>query len=189
MPLPFSGSLVVLSAVDRPGWPAGVSAQGFPQQTLARAWVWRISLAGALYVPTYVLFGALVSPVVMPYYEDPSLGLNLRIPDFGTVLLVQVVLGPVFVLTLLPIVAVLRTSRRWLALWLWLTIAVLGSWVPMLVMTTWPTALRVAHGLEITWDAFVQGVTIAWLIGGATGQGDARSQFHWRTESARNADR
>jgi hypothetical protein len=139
------------------------------RETFARrrwpAWVWRIVLAGLLYVPTYVFFGALVSPIVTPYYQDPSLGLNLTLPDFGTVLLVQVGRGPLFVLTLLPLVAVLRTSRWRLAPWLWLTIAVLGSWVPMLQLTEWPATLRVAHGLEITGDAFVQGLTIAWLLG------------------------
>jgi hypothetical protein len=95
----------------------------------------------------------------------------------------------VFVLTLLPLVTVLRTSRWRLALWLWLTIALLGSWVPMLQMTTWPATLRVAHGLEITGDALVQGLTIAWLVGGGSGQRGSQSQSRRQAEPARNADR
>ncbi len=50
------------------------------------------------------------------------------------------------------------------ALWVGLTIAVVGSWVPMLLAPGWPLVLRMAHGLEITADGFVQGFVLTWLL-------------------------
>jgi len=42
--------------------------------------------------------------------------------------------------------------------------AVLGSWVPMRRALHWTPVLRLAHGLEITADAFAQGFVLTWLL-------------------------
>jgi hypothetical protein len=128
-------------------------------------WVWRFLLAGLLYVPTYLFFGFLIAPIVTPYYNNPALGIGLVIPGFEVILPLEVVRGLLYVLTMFPLVVLFRGSRWSLAFWIGLTIAVLGSWTPMLQGTFLPVTLRLVHGLEITADAFVQGLTIAWLLG------------------------
>jgi len=129
------------------------------------AWVWRFGLAALLYVPTYFSFGMLIYPLVRPYYEAPALGLGLAVPGFKVILPLEVGRGLLYVLTLFPLVAVLRRSRQSLAFWIGLTIAVLGAWAPMLQVNWWPLTLRVVHGLEITADSVVHGLIIAWLLG------------------------
>lgn len=126
------------------------------------SWTWRFLLAGFLYMPTYLLFGFVVSPIVVPYYE--GLGLDLVIPGFGVMLPLAVFRGLLYVLTLFPLVAVLRGSRRSVAFWVILTLTVLVAGLPLLSVVWWPVTLRLAHGLEITADSIVHGLIIVWLL-------------------------
>ncbi|MFQ6059529.1 MAG: hypothetical protein ACE5MB_11695 [Anaerolineae bacterium] len=139
------------------------------QETLSQrrwtSWAWRFGLAGLLYVPTYFFFGMLIYPLVRPYYEDPALGLSLALPGFEVILPLEVGRGLLFVLTVFPLIAVLRRPRRSLAFWLGMTIAVLGAVTPMLQAGWLPLTMRLVHGLEITADSIVHGLIIAWLLG------------------------
>jgi hypothetical protein len=126
------------------------------------SWTWRILVAGVLYVPIYLFFGMLIAPIVTPYYVEMDMG--LRVPGFEVMLPLEAFRGLLYVLTLFPLVAVLRGSRWSLAFWIVLTLCVLGSWQPMLSVAWWPVILRVTHGLEITADSVVHGLVIALLL-------------------------
>jgi len=127
-------------------------------------WAWRLSLAAVLYVPIYLIMGMIVAPVVTPYYTDPALGLGLVIPGFEVMLPVEILRGAIFVVGLLPVIAVWQGSRSSLALWLGLTIVVLGAVAPMLQAYFLPLTLRLVHGMEITIDSLLQGLVYAWLL-------------------------
>ncbi len=128
-------------------------------------WVWRIGLAGLLYLPVYFLFGNIAYPFVRQYYEDPSFGFGLRVPGVEVIVPLELVRGLLYVLSVLPLVALLGGSRWRLVFWLGLAIAALNSWEPLLTNFVWPSTLRLTHGLEITADAVAQGITIAWVVG------------------------
>jgi hypothetical protein len=138
------------------------------RETLAQrpgvSWAWRFGLAAFSYVPIYFMFGMIVAPFVLPYYDNPDLRLKLVVPGLRVILPLEIGRGLLYALTLFPLIAVLRGGVGSMALWVGLTIAVLGSWVPMIQAVHWPLALRVAHGLEITADAFVQGFVLTWLL-------------------------
>jgi hypothetical protein len=157
-------------------------------ETLAQrtgvSWAWRFGLAAISYVPIYFAFGIIVAPIVLPYYNNPDLGLNLTVPGIGVILPLEIVRGLFYALTVFPLIAVLRGSYWSKAFWVGLTIAVLGSWVPMLQVVDWTPVLRLAHGLEITADAFVQGFVLTWLLAPAELAGDdlrqnQLSMQHW----------
>jgi hypothetical protein len=133
-------------------------------QRRAFSWAWRFGLASLSYLPIYYLFGMIVAPFVLPYYDNPDLGLNLRVPSIGVILPLEIGRGLLYALTLFPLIAVLRGTYLTRALWVGLTIAVLGSWVPMLQAVHWTPVLRLAHGLEITADSFVQGIVLTWFL-------------------------
>ena len=138
------------------------------RETLAQrtgvSWAFRFGLAALSYLPIYYAFGMIVAPFVLPYYNNPDLGLNLVVPDFGVILPLEIGRGLLYALTMFPLIAVLRGGIWSRTFWIGLTIAVLGSWVPMLQAPGWPLVLRMAHGLEITADAFVQGIVLTWLL-------------------------
>ncbi len=139
------------------------------RETLAQrtrvSWALRFGLAALSYLPIYYAFGMIVAPFVLPYYNNPDMGLNLVVPGLGVILPLEIGRGLLYAPTMFPLIAVLRGGAWSRAFWLGLTIAVLGSWVPMLQAPGWPLVLRMAHGLEITADAFVQGIVLAWLLG------------------------
>jgi hypothetical protein len=145
----------------------------FSQRHWAR-WIWRLLLAGVLYVPTYLVFGMLVAPIVLPAYQ--AAGTNLAVPDFAVMVPLEIGRGLLFVACVLPVVVGWRGLTWALAAWLGLEIAALGGWLPMLTIGFFPAEfqfpplLRLVHGLEITADSAVQGVTIAWLLAGGLDQ-------------------
>jgi hypothetical protein len=131
----------------------------------AVSWLWRIAAAGALYLPAYWAFGMLAYAVTHPYYEDPTLGLGLRVPPAEAIVALELGRGVLFILALLPLVMLLRTSRWVLAGWLWLVLALLAGWEPLVTATFLPPVVRLVHGAEITADALAQALTIAALLG------------------------
>jgi len=139
------------------------------RETLAQrtgvSWAWRFGLAALSYLPIYFTFRMIVAPFVLPYYNNPDLGLNLVVPGFGVILPLEIGRGVLYALTLFPLIAVLRGGVWSRAFWIGLTIAVLGSWGPSLQASNWPLVLRMAHGLESTADAFMQGIVLTWLLG------------------------
>jgi hypothetical protein len=128
------------------------------------SWALRFGIAALSYVPIYFAFGMIVAPFVLPYYNNSALGLNLAVPGFGVILPLEIGRGLLYALTLFPLIVVLPGGFWSRALCAGLTIAVLGSWAPMLQAPGWPVELRLAHGLEITADAFVQGFVLTWLL-------------------------
>ncbi|MFN8482004.1 MAG: hypothetical protein U0768_02960 [Anaerolineae bacterium] len=139
------------------------------------SWLWRFALAGLLYVPIYLFFGMLISPIVVPYYT--ALDLPLKIPPFSVMIPLEIARGLVFALALFPLIALLRGPRWRTAFWIGLTIAALGGWAPMLSGSFLPMTLRLVHGAEITADSFVQGLMLTWVLGVGA----------WRTRSSRRS--
>ncbi len=128
------------------------------------AWAWRLPLAAVLYLPIYFIMGMIVSPIVTPYYTDPALGLGLVAPGLEVILPLEIVRGAIFVVGLVPVIAPWRGTRASLALWLGLTIVVLGAVAPMLEAYFLPLTLRLVHGTEIAIDSLLQGLVYAWLL-------------------------
>jgi hypothetical protein len=81
-----------------------------------RQWVWR-ALAGLLAFPAvYYLFGSLIAPIVLPYYQQNVAG--LAIPSLSVLLPVLFLRGVLFLASCLPVVIAWNGSRLgWRSLW------------------------------------------------------------------------
>ncbi|TKJ29432.1 MAG: hypothetical protein CEE40_08465 [Chloroflexi bacterium B3_Chlor] len=160
-----AGLALLLAALFQPASVKGGLVSAL-RETLAQrrwvSWIGRFALAGVLYVPIYLFFGAIISPIVLPYYQQLEMGLT--VPGFDVILPLELFRGLLYALTLFLLIAALRGSRRSTAFWVVLTLCVLGSWQPMLQAAWWPIPLRVTHGLEITVDSIVQGLAITLLL-------------------------
>lgn len=123
----------------------------------------RIIVASLIYIPIYLGFGMVVFPFVGPFYNDPSLGLNLVIPGLEIILPLQILRGLLYVLVLLPFIEI-NTSRRNLLFLLTAILFVPGALIGFLVPGDWPVALKFFHGLEILADYFVFSAVMVWLF-------------------------
>jgi len=127
------------------------------------SWIWRALLIAALYVPTYLTFGSLIYPLVKPYYTNPAYGLNLTTPSLGPFIVLELVRGLLYVVTLLPVLAVTRGSRWQTFLYVFVFTGLFNGW-QLVANLTWPAQLRLAHTAEITGDVLVQSLLFCWLL-------------------------
>ncbi|HEY1112295.1 MAG TPA: hypothetical protein VGE66_02000 [Chitinophagaceae bacterium] len=129
------------------------------------SWAARFLFSAAAYLLFYYGFGAVNYALVTgPYYEaHPTL---LAVPQPGTVLMVASIRSAIIILSLLPLVLALRTSRRAGALWCGLTLFIIGGVLPLLMQAgLLPPLLLVASGVEIFFQNFLAGAVAGLLLG------------------------
>jgi hypothetical protein len=134
------------------------------------SWAWRILVAGLLFAVVLQLAGTLWGPVIARYYHDPTyMAQTQTITPPGYVAWPEeVARGILFVLVLLPLLAVMR-GRDWRSLlvaaaYIALLDAVIEGWLPMLAQTSWPLQFRLGEGADLTTDALARGVFVALLL-------------------------
>lgn len=127
------------------------------------SWVARIALASLLYFPIYFTFGAMISPFVIPYYQNSSLGLT--IPSFTVIIPLEFARGFLYVAALLPIIALMKASRKYVYAGTAGLLYIAGAFVPFLTSNVLPIQLRIFHGLEILGDCIVYGAVLVLLLG------------------------
>ncbi|MCW3991964.1 MAG: hypothetical protein NWE79_04600 [Candidatus Bathyarchaeota archaeon] len=135
-------------------------------QRRGKSWLWRFALAAVLFYPIYMFFGLVFSPLTVPYYNMPELGLGLVIPNVLSPVFISIEIGRglAYALIAVPLLAVLRMPKWRLGLWMGLILAIVGGVVLMLLQWAWPLPLRLGHGVEIVCDSFAQGLMMAWLL-------------------------
>ena len=145
---------------------AGLAAavKGYSAQREGKDWLWRFALAAVLFFPIYYFFGLVFSPITVPYYNRPELGLRLVIPSLEVMIPVAIGRGLWYALTVIPLLAVLRMPKWRLGLWMGLILAIVGAVVPQVANVAWPLPLRLGHGVEVVCDSFAQGLMMAWLL-------------------------
>lgn len=133
----------------------------FKERTPA-SWAWRIAAASVMYFPIYFIFGALISPFIIPYYTDPSLG--LRLPPFTVIIPLELFRGFLYVMSLLPVVAVIRATRRSLLAIIASILYVPGALLPLMSQQSLPAGIVPFHLIEILADSILYGAAITYLL-------------------------
>lgn len=128
-------------------------------------WVGRFAAASLAYLVFYYAFGAInFSLITQPYYTAQINGLT--VPEPQTVLLAELVRGPIVILSLLPLLLTLHTLPHRLLVITGMLLFVVGGVVPWLwQINQLPTVLFLASGLEIFAQFFATGAVAAWLLG------------------------
>lgn len=127
--------------------------------TDAFGWFRRIMIGTLSYFLVYFFFGMLVSPFVIPYYSDPSLG--LVVPPFTVIIPVEILRGFLYVATLLPIMASLGADRRTNAVAFAGMLFIAGAFIPLLGDQGLPPQIIPYHLAEIFADSVVYGYVLA----------------------------
>ncbi len=125
------------------------------------SWIMRIILGGVAYFPVYFIFGALVSPFILQYYNT---GGNLVVPDLLTIFLLQIIKGFLYTLAFLLLFGSLNfDKKRWFAAIVSI-LYVPGVFVPFLIRESFVPALRFFHGFELLADCVVYGIILVVLF-------------------------
>lgn len=126
-------------------------------------WIKRLTAGTLTYFPVYFFFGMLVSPFVMPYYSDPSMG--LVIPPFSVIIPLEIIRGLMYTAVLLPIIACLDGNFKNSALALAGMLFIPGALLPLLGDQGLPAPIIPFHLTEILADSVVYGYLLARLLG------------------------
>lgn len=127
------------------------------------SWALRIVVASIVYFPIYFAFGALISPFIIQYYTDPSMG--LKVPPFTVMNPLEFLRGFLYVVALLPIFASFKGSRRTLYAVIASLLYVPGGFVPLIIQPSLPANIVPFHMVEILADSVVYGVVLTRLLG------------------------
>jgi len=133
------------------------------------SWVWRVAVVAVLYAVLLQLFGSMYGPLIAKYYNDPAYMAQTHTvpPPAYLAWPEETARGVLFVLSLLPVLAVVR-GRDWPAIAyaaLYVTLIGVGleAW-QVFAMTTFPIGFRLGEGLDLTTDAVARGILVAALL-------------------------
>jgi hypothetical protein len=160
--LMFAGAAAVFGAVLVGLFPPETPAPVIHTHRAPLDWAWRIVLAVLAFPAIYLLFGSAVAPFVLAQYRAGVVGLVL--PSMKVILPVEVGRSALFLLASLPAILLWRRSRWGLVLALGWAHAVTVGLYGLLGAYWFPTILRVAHSIEITFDSFVYALVIVMLL-------------------------
>jgi hypothetical protein len=121
----------------------------------------RLGLAVLAFPIIYLVFGAIVAPVVTPYYRRLDF---LVLPAMAALLRVAFTRSVLFLLVSLPVIVAWRLSRTRLMLALGVGHFVAVGLAGLIEATFFPAVLRWAHGVEILADSICYAAVLAWLL-------------------------
>jgi len=134
-------------------------------------WAWRLLAAFLAFPLAYYFFGRLISPIVLPYYQQGSH--QLALPGWDQILPVLALRSLLFLLICLPILISWKLSNRSLFLTLGLSLFLLVGGISMISAYWLPPVLRVTHSLEIFADEMVYAGALVLLLRQRTPQPEA----------------
>lgn len=158
-------SLVTATAIGflfPPRQPATPRAERTSRSALS--WAWRLAVSAAAYLLFYYSFGAINYVLVTgPYYETHP---SLAVPPAEIVIRVEAVRAVVIILSIIPLIAALRVSKRKAVVACGSVLFVIGGLLPLLMQAGMlPPLLLVASGAEIFFQNFLTGAVAARLLG------------------------
>lgn len=133
-------------------------------QRKASSWIWRLVVSSLSWPVFYFIFGAMVAPVVTPYYTE--LGLFLVLPPLEVIMSVQALRGFIYVGALLPIITCLKIGMKRLFLSITGLLYIGGGLAIFVIVETFPVMLRIAHGFgDLLFASIFFGIVTAYLVG------------------------
>jgi len=139
------------------------------------SWAMRIVASSVAYFPIYFFFGAIVAPYVLPYYSDPSFG--LVVPPFTVIAPLEVFRGFLYVVSLLPVIASVKSDRKTVFIVLTATLFVPGALIPLLTASaSLPAHIIPIHLVEILADSIVYGFVLSRILARSSIRGNQETK-------------
>jgi len=126
------------------------------------SWTWRFLAGVAAFPIAYFVFGWLISPFVVSYYEQQYAGLAL--PKLDVMLQLSLLRSLLFLLCILPLLIAWRGGRLDLFIALGTGLFAFVGGLNMLQAIWLPDMLRTAHSLEILADSFAHAAVLVFIL-------------------------
>lgn len=109
----------------------------------------------------YFVFGFMIAPIVLPYYEQIDF---IVVPPLATIVLLLCIRSVLFLLVSMPVILCWGLSRGRLAFGLAAGHFTAVGLSGLVQATFFPTVVRWTHGVEILATSICYGVALAWLL-------------------------
>ena len=130
----------------------------------ASEWGLRLIAASLSWTIIYFIFGNLVAPWVMPFYNDPTSSFNLVYPSLVELLKLQTFRGMIYVGSLIPLVVAIEVDFNRAIMVIATLLFVGGGLAIFLIVETFPLALRFYHSIDLLADSIFFGYTFSYFI-------------------------
>lgn len=175
----IAAAFVALAAVfifDKFNPPAETGTASEPLHLSVAQWIWKVGALAVLYLVVYFLFGFIAvilgGEAFQEYYG------NLQLPEWFFPF--QIVRGAIWVLLTIPLIRMMRGSRREIGLGVALMLSVTIASLVIPPNEFMPAPVRFAHFVELLTSMFVFGWIDYWLL---TWQRQPKTQTNLRGAS------
>jgi len=144
----------------------GRALSGYFRAKPLHSWAARYLALSVLFIVVYLFFGALFSPYISPYYDNPDLGLQLTMPEPNVIFSLEFFRALVYLAAFTPLIASLHGDRFKTYATLMSLLYVAGGLASLLEAPSWPLGLRLAHGAELLLDSAVWSLAITFTLTG-----------------------
>jgi hypothetical protein len=130
----------------------------------ASEWGLRLVAASVSWTIIYFIFGNLVAPWVMPYYNDPAGSYSLVYPSTVELLALQSIRGIIYVGSLIPLVISMKSNVKRAFMVIASLMFIGGGLAIFLIVETFPLALRLFHSVDLLADSIVFGYAFSYFL-------------------------
>lgn len=129
-----------------------------------KEWFWRLLLSSASYVLFYFVFGIInAMSFTGEYYKSQISGLSQ--PNTFEILILEPIRAIIIVLSVLPIILNLNTSKKKRMVMVGMSLFVIGGLIPMLQqIDTLPIVIVITSTFEMFFQFFLTGMVITYII-------------------------
>jgi len=130
------------------------------------SWAPRYLALFVLFIVVYLFFGAIFSPYILPYYDNPNFGLQLTVPEPNVIFSLKFFRALAYLAAFTPLIASLHGDRFKTYATLMSLLYVAGGLASLLEAPSWPLGLRLAHGAELLFNSAVWSLAITFTLTG-----------------------
>jgi hypothetical protein len=149
----FSLIYTWLSKSPSPQMDFSAKMKEFLESRTITQWLQKALLAILSFPIIYFVFGIMVSPFVMDYYQESNLGLT--IPQPGVIVAVQLARSLLFLFVTIPVIIAWIGKRIQLVLFLGLAHFVTVFSYDFVLALQFPIKMELIHGVEIFFDSLI----------------------------------
>jgi hypothetical protein len=160
----YAASAVILFKPECVDTSLGQRFRDYFSRRNASDWVWRLIAVALSWIIIYYVFGRMVAPWVMPYYNDPTSGFSLVYPSLIELLSLQSVRGFIYVGSLMPLMVAVKVDFHRAFLVIASLMFIGGGLAIFLIVETFPLVLRMFHSIDLAADSIVFGYVFSFLL-------------------------
>lgn len=143
-----------------------------------KKWIIKFLIGWFIFLPIYYLANRLIGPFVEPFYSDLS-NYDASVLSFYSMFFLKIIIGALFLITLMPIFILWQESKTSLLFWLGFPIFVQAAVFPSIVELWLPLGMRFPYLIQYTVITYLIAIIFVQLFYVPRDNDNIDDQFKW----------